>query len=206
MHLATGWHLLCRKESPYGCVSTTLENMTLLWKILANTKIIFSDEAYFDLGGHVNKQNGRTENLYAYIEQWTQAKRVTVWCEFWSRDIIVPFFFENEQGKAVTVIRSCWTNFCSQKLKRRRIWAILGFNRTALCAIQPMLHSMFSALFLKIALSAAEMMSFSHVGAAIWHRWTIICGVPSKYYVDKPETIDNLTDNIREAICGIHNR
>ena len=34
------------------------------------------------------------------------------------------------------------------------------FNRTAL-------RSMFCALFLKIALSAAELMSFGHLGAAI---------------------------------------
>ena len=30
-------------------------------------------------------------------------KRVTIWCGFWSRDIIGLFFFENEQGVAVTV-------------------------------------------------------------------------------------------------------
>ena len=48
---------------------------------------------------------------------------------------------------------------------------------------QPKLHSMFCALFLKITLSAAELMSFSHLGAAIWHRWTIICVVPSKINV-----------------------
>ena len=34
-----------------------------------------------------------------------------------------------------------------------------GFNRTALRATQPKLHSMFCALFLKISLSAAELMS-----------------------------------------------
>ena len=45
-------------------------------------------------------------------------------------------------------------NFCSQKLKRR-ILATFDFNRTALHATQPRLHSMFCALFLKIALSAA---------------------------------------------------
>jgi len=28
---------------------------------------------------------------------------VTVWCGFWSGGIIGPFFFENEQGAAVTV-------------------------------------------------------------------------------------------------------
>ena len=29
-------------------------------------------------------------------------KQVTVWCGFWSTGIIVPFFFENKQGDAVT--------------------------------------------------------------------------------------------------------
>ena len=77
------------------------------------------------------------------------------------------------------VIGQCWTNFCSQKLKRR-ILATFGFNRTALRETQPKLHPMFCDLFLKTVLSAAELMSFGHLGAAIWHRWTIICGVPSK--------------------------
>ena len=80
------------------------------------------------------------------------------------------------------VIGPFWTNFCSQKLKRR-ILATFGSNRTAQRATQPKLHSIFCALFLKIALSAAELMSFSHFGAAKWHRWTIICGVPSKISV-----------------------
>ena len=58
-----------------------------------------------------------------------------------------------------------------------------GFNRTSLGATQQKLHSLFCALFLKIALSAAELMSFGNLGAAIWHRCTIICGVPSKISV-----------------------
>ena len=29
--------------------------------------------------------------------------RVTVWCGFWSGGIIGPFFFENEEGTAVTI-------------------------------------------------------------------------------------------------------
>ena len=40
-------------------------------------KIIFSDEAHFDLGGYVNKQFCRiwgTENQDEYIEKLTQAK------------------------------------------------------------------------------------------------------------------------------------
>ena len=46
-------------------------------------------------------------------------------------------------------------------------------------------------------------MSFGHLGAAIWHRWTIICGIKYKCYDDKPEIIDALKDNIREAIGEI---
>ena len=64
-------------------------------------KIIFSDEAHFDLGGYVNKQSCSiwgTENPHAYIENPTHNP-----CGFWSRGIIGPFFFENEQGKAVIV-------------------------------------------------------------------------------------------------------
>ena len=63
--------------------------------------IIFSDEAHFDLGGYVNNQNCRiwdTENPHGYI-----TKRVTVWCGFCSRGILGQFFFENEEGEAVTV-------------------------------------------------------------------------------------------------------
>ena len=61
---------------------------------------------------------------------------------------------------------------------KRRILFTFGFNRKALRAIQPKLHLIFGALFLKIALSAAELMSFGYLGAAIRQRWTIICGVP----------------------------
>ena len=95
------------------------------------------------------------------------------------------------------VIDPCWTNFCSEKLKRRLL-AIFAFNGAAF-------HSMFCSLFLKITLSAAELMSFDHLGDAIWHRWTIICwgAVKDKCYADKPETIDALKDNIREAVGEI---
>ena len=69
-------------------------------------KIIFSDEAHFHLGGYVNKQNCRiwgSENPHVIVENLMHPQRVTVWGGFWPCGIIGPFFFENEQGNAVTV-------------------------------------------------------------------------------------------------------
>ena len=70
-------------------------------------KIIFSDEAHFDLGGFVNKQNCRiwgTENQHACIEKSTHPKRGT------------------EQGEAITVngdrYRAKLNVFLFKKLKR----------------------------------------------------------------------------------------
>ena len=53
------------------------------------------------------------------------------------------------------------------------------------------------SLFMKIALSAVELMSLGHLGAAEYYLWG---AVKDKCYADKPETIDALKDNIREAI------
>ena len=107
-------------------------------------KIIFSDEAHFDLGGCVNKQNcliWGTENLHAYIEKPTHPKRVTVSSGFRSRGAIFLRKWAKKRPlqSMPIVIRPCWTNFCSQKWKSR-ILATFGFNSTALRATQPKLH------------------------------------------------------------------
>ena len=97
------------------------------------------------------------------------------------------------------IIGPWWTNVCSQKLKKR-ILAIFGFNRTTLSATQPKLHSMFCALFLKIVLSAADVVwpprscDLTPLDYSLWGA------VKDKCYTGKPETIDDLKDNIREAI------
>ena len=75
-----------------------------------------------------------------------------------------------EQGEAVTVngdrYRDMLQEFLFTKIEEEDIGNI-WFQRTALRNIQPKLHPMFCALFLKIALSAAELMLFGHFEAAI---------------------------------------
>ena len=109
-------------------------------------QIILSQEAHFDLGGYINKENcliWGTKNPHTYIEKPTHPKRVTVWCGFWLRGIIGPFSFENEQGKAVTVNGDRYRAMLNEFLFTRKILAAFGFNRTALRVTQPKLHFVF---------------------------------------------------------------
>ena len=104
-------------------------------------------------------QKTRTHTLKS---RRTQNKSL-VWCGFWSRGIIGPFFFENEQGEAVIVNGDRYRAMLNEFLfTKRRILATFGFNKKALSATQPKLHSMFCTL-----LSAAELMLFDHLGAAV---------------------------------------
>ena len=64
---------------------------------------------------------------------------------------------------------------------KRRILATFGFNEI-LCA-----------LFLNIALSAAELLSFGYDLTPL--DYYLLGAVKNKCYADKPETIDALKDN-----------
>ena len=126
-------------------------------------KNIFSDEAHFDLGEHVNKQNCRiwdTENPYAYIEKPTHPKRVTVWYGYWSTGIIGHFPSKmNKEGplqSIAIVIGPCWTKFW-----RGRYWQHLVSK-----GLRYVPHN-----------------RSRRANVVIWHRSTIICRVSSKISV-----------------------
>ncbi|XP_055308971.1 uncharacterized protein LOC129572881 [Sitodiplosis mosellana] len=69
-------------------------------------KVIFSDEAHFHLNGYVNRQNCRfwgSENPRETEEVSAHPARCTVWCGLWAGGIIGPYFFENDDGRAVSI-------------------------------------------------------------------------------------------------------
>ena len=80
------------------------------------------------------------------LKSRTHPKRVTVWCGFWSRDIIGPFFFEKELGDAVTVnvdrYRAMLNEFLFTKIEEKDI-GNFWIQQNALRATQSKLHSMF---------------------------------------------------------------
>ena len=95
-------------------------------------KFIFSDEAHFVLGRYVNKQNYRIwgHRKPARIHWKVDAPRTNLvqrhnWPVFSSK-----MSKERLLQSMVIVIGPCWTNFCSQKLKRR-ILVTFGFTAEA---------------------------------------------------------------------------
>ena len=157
-------------------------------------KIIFSDEAHFDLGWYVNN---KIENLHAYIEKPMRPKRVTVWCGFWSRGIIEPFFFENEQGEVVTVNGDrCRAMLNEFLITRGGYWQDLVSTGRRYVPHSRSYTQCFAPCFWR---SHYKPQSCDLTPLA-YYLWV---AVKDKCYADKPETIDILKDCIREAIGEI---
>jgi hypothetical protein len=66
-----------------------------------------TDEAHFNLSGFVNKQNFRywsNVTPHQLHQKPLHSSRVTVWCAILSFGIIGPYFFEDGNEIAITVI------------------------------------------------------------------------------------------------------
>ena len=158
---------------------------------------------HFDFGGYVNNQNCRiwgTENPHACIEQPTHPKRVTIWCGFCSKGIIRAFCFENEQAEGVTInadrYRANFKEFLFIKIEEENIGNIWFQQDGATCQTAK------AKLF--VLCPVFEDRIISRIADVVWPPRS--CDLtPLNYYLwgvvkDKPETIDALKDNIREAI------
>jgi hypothetical protein len=87
--------------------------------------ILMTDEAHFYLPGYVNKQNFQywaEENPHQLHQQPLHNAHVTVWCEAENLGVIGPYFFEDEDGRAVTVTSARYVemlqNFLMSELSR----------------------------------------------------------------------------------------
>ena len=82
-------------------------------------KLLMRDEAYFHLNGTVNKQNFRNWSA-AIPHELHQTPlydpKVTIWCAVWSRGVIGTYFFEDEDGQAITVTSQRYTEMINEFL------------------------------------------------------------------------------------------
>ena len=173
--------------------------------------IIFSDEAYFDLGGYVNKQNllhlGHRKPARIH---WKADAPKTSYClvRIWSRGIIGPFFFENEQGEAVTVnferCRAMLNEYLFTKIEEENIGSIWfqqdGATLHTAEATLDVLRPVFEDRIISRRTDVVWLPRSCNLTALDYYLYG---AVKHKCYTDKPDIISALKDNIREAIDEI---
>ena len=81
--------------------------------------LIMSDEAHFYLTGHVSKQNCRywsADNPTIIHEHPLKPRKVTAWCGMTCERIICPYFFEDDNGRTVTVTGDSYRKYIQKYL------------------------------------------------------------------------------------------
>jgi hypothetical protein len=88
----------------WQALSTVAER--LIGILFDDVIVLMTHEAHFHLSGCVNKQNCRysaEDNQQQLHQRPLGSASVTVWCGVENFGVIGPYFFEDEDGRAVTV-------------------------------------------------------------------------------------------------------
>lgn len=168
--------------------------------------LIMSDEAHFHLNGFINKQNCRfwgTENPRELHQRQLHPQKCTVWCGVTSRAIIGPYFFENEDGTAASVngerYRIMLNTFLRPAVERNReMWFQQdGATAHTARATMELLREMFGDRIISRNSAFSWPPRSPDLTAPDFFLWGYLKG---KVYVNKPETIQHLKQNIEAEI------
>ena len=121
----------------YGCVYASLSRpaINLQMPILAKKKSSFQTKLILILVGM------KTSKIVTFGAQKTRTHTLKSRdTQNGSRGIIGKFFFENEQGEAVTVNGDSYRAMLNEKKLKRRILAPFGFNRRHYLPHSPVLR------------------------------------------------------------------
>ncbi|GFW95928.1 transposable element Tcb1 transposase [Trichonephila clavipes] len=174
-------------------------------------RILFSDEAHFWLNGYVNKQNCRIwseANSQVYVETSLHPEKLTVWCALWVGGIIVPYFFKNDEGHNVTVngdrYRAMITNFFIPELNNHDVQQLWFQQDGETCHTARAIIDLLKDTLGDRLISRFEPVNWPPRSCDLTLLDNFMWGyVKSLVYVDKPQTLDHLEDNIRRVIADI---
>ncbi|GFW92211.1 putative transposable element [Trichonephila clavipes] len=148
-------------------------------------RILFSDEAHFWLNGYVNKQNCRIwseTNPQVYVETPLHPEKLTVWCVLWAGGIIGPYFFKNDEGH--------------NELWFQQDGATCHTARATIDLLKDTFGDRLISRFGPVNWPPRSC-DLTPLDYFLWDY------VKSLVYADKPQTLDQLEDNIRRVIADI---
>ena len=139
----------------------------------------------------------------ARIRRRTQNESLFL-CGFWSRCIIGPFFFENEQAEAVTVngdrYRGMLNEFLFTNIEEEHLVSTDGATCNTAEATFDVLRSVFEDCITSRSADVVWPPRSCDLTPLDYYLWS---AVNDKCYADKPKTIDALKNNIRGTIGEI---
>jgi len=135
-------------------------------------------------------------------------QRVIVWCGFWSGGIIGPFFFENEQGAAVTVngdrYRAMLNEFLFTKFEEEDTNDIWFQQDGAPCHTVNVTIDLLRTVFENRIISRNADVNWPPHSCDLTPLDYFLWGaVKDKCYANQPETIQELKHEIKVAIDEI---
>ncbi|GFV25418.1 transposable element Tc3 transposase [Trichonephila clavipes] len=174
-------------------------------------RILFSDEAHFWLNGYVNKQNCRIwseANPQVYVETPLHPEKLTVWCALWAGGIIGPYFFKNDEGHNVTVngdrYRAMITNFFIPELNNHDVQELWFQQDGVTCHTARATIDLLKDTFGDRLISRFGPVNWPPRSCDLTPLDYFLWGyVKSLVFVDKPQSLDHLEDNIRRVIAEI---
>ena len=132
-------------------------------------------------------------------------QRVTVWCGFWYGGIIGPFFFENEQGAAVTVngerYRAMLNEFLFPKIEEDDMDDIWFQQDGATCHTANVTIDLLRTVFENRIISRNSDVNWPPRSCDLTPLDYFLWGaVKDKCYANHPETIEALKHEIEVGI------
>lgn len=174
-------------------------------------KIVFSDEAHFQLNGFFNKQNCRIwsqQNPQQFLQTPLNPEKCTVWCGLHAGGIIGPYIFKNEDGVRVTVngdrYRTMINDFFFENMENIDPDEMWFQQDGATCHTANATIDLLKTKFDDKLISRNGPVNWPPRSCDLTPLDFFLWGyVKSKVYADKPATIDALEANIERVIRDI---
>ncbi|GFS57851.1 transposable element Tc3 transposase [Trichonephila clavipes] len=136
------------------------------------------------------------------------SKKLTVWCALWAGGIIGPYFFKNDEGHNVTVngdrYRAMITNFFIPELNNHDVQELWFQQDGATCHTARATIDLLKDTFGDRLISRFGPVNWPPRSCDLTPLDYFLWGyVKSLVYVDKPQTLYHLEDNIRRVIADI---
>ncbi|GFW45610.1 transposable element Tcb2 transposase [Trichonephila clavipes] len=176
--------------------------------VWSSLPIPVSDNLINSIGNRCRQCIQSEANPQVCVETPLHPEKLTVWCALWASGIIGPYFFKNDEGHNVTIngdrYRAMITNFFIPELNNHDVQELWFQHNGATCHTARATIDLLKDTFGDRLISRFGLVNWPPRSCDLTPLHYFLWGyVKSLVYVDKPQTLDHLEDNIRRVIADM---